>query len=141
MIYSFLDPFNNQDPASKPGSFLFRRKEETVKNIKSIIKKPDQEPFEKIFRPNLKNIDKLIGGPMYTIKLMLTSGKKIVIIYPQDQPNMKYNFTICPIEDKKSFIDINGNVIVCGRDDDDRLIGVRLTEEEQKELFRNPYEL
>ena len=112
-----------------------------MNNIKAIIKKPDQDPVEKIFRPNLKNIDKLIGGPMYTIKLMLTSGKKIVIIYPQDQPNMKYNFTICPIEDKKSFIDINGNVIVCGRDDDDRLIGVQLTEEEQKELFRNPYEL
>ena len=78
---------------------------------------------------------------MYTVKLLLTTGKKIVIIYPQNQPNEKYNFTICPTEDKNHFIDINGNVIVCGRADDDRLIGVQLTEDELKELFRCPYEL
>ena len=112
-----------------------------MKVIKALLKKPDQDPVEKVFRPNLMNLDKLTGGPMYTLKLTLTSGKKIVIIYPQDQPNKKYNFTICPVEDKKSFVDINGNVVVCGRTDDDRLIGVQLTEEEQKELFRCPYEL
>ena len=71
----------------------------------------------------------------------IAEGKKMVIIYPQDQPNEKYNFTICPTEDKNHFIDINGNVIVCGRADDDRLIGVQLTEDELKELFRCPYEL
>lgn len=112
-----------------------------MKVIKALTKKPGQDPVEKIFRPSLKNIDKLIGGPMYTVKLLLTTGKKIVIIYPQDQPNKKYNFTICPTEDKNHFIDINGNVIVCGRADDDRLIGVQLTEDELKELFRCPYEL
>lgn len=112
-----------------------------MNNIKAIIKKPDQDPVEKIFRPNLKNIDKLIGGPMYTLKIQLTSGKKIVVIYPQEQPTKKYNFTICPVEDKTSFVDMNGTVIICGRADDDRLIGVELTEEERKELFRNPYEL
>ena len=111
-----------------------------MNSITALIKKPDMEAVEKIFRPNLKNIDKLIGGPMYTLKIQLTSGKKIVIIYPQEQPSKKYNFTICPVKDKKSFIDINGNVIVCGRSDDDRLIGVRLTEDERKELFQNPYE-
>lgn len=112
-----------------------------MKSIKALTKKPNQEPEVKIFRPNLKNIDKLTGGPMYTIRMMLTTGKKIVIIYPQDQPNQKYNFTICPTEDRKSFIDINGPVIVCGRSDDDRLIGVELTEAEKKEIFRCPYEL
>ena len=39
------------------------------------------------------------------------------------------------------YIDINGNVIICGRRDDDQLTGVQLTEDELKELFRNPYEL
>lgn len=112
-----------------------------MKVIKALTKKPGQDPAEKIFRPSLKNIDKLIGGPMYTVKLLLTTGKKIVIIYSQNQPNEKYNFTICPTEDKNHFIDINGNVIVCGRADDDRLIGVQLTEDELKELFRCPYEL
>lgn len=112
-----------------------------MKVVKALLKKPDQEPVEKIFRPSLKNIDRLIGGPMYTLKLTLTSGKKIVVIYHQDQPNQKYNFTICPVEDKRSYVDINGNVIICGRMDDDRLTGVQLTEDEQKELFRCPYEL
>ena len=139
--YSFHLILLHEDPAHIPGSFCYSEKGETVKVIKALIKKPDQDPVEKIFRPNLMNFDKIIGGPMYTLKIQLTSGKKIVIIYPQEQPNKKYNFTICPVEDKKSYIDINGNVIICGRRDDDQLTGVQLTEDELKELFRNPYEL
>jgi len=112
-----------------------------MNQIKALTKKPGQRAVGKIFRPSLKTLDKLTGGPMYTLKITLTTGKKIVVIYPQDQPHHKYNFTICPVEDKKSFVDINGPVVVCGRADDDRLIGVQLTEEEQEELFRQPYEL
>ncbi|MBO7206370.1 MAG: hypothetical protein J6W10_02015 [Kiritimatiellae bacterium] len=112
-----------------------------MKFIKAYVKKPEKEPEEKIFRPNLQNISKLIGGPMYTLKIQLTTGKKIVVIYNQFQPTGIYNFTICPTEDKKSFVDITGTVIVCGRTEDDRLIGLDLDPEEQKEIFRQPYEV
>lgn len=98
---------------------------------------------ETIF-PSLKRISKLLDGPPFAIRLKLSTGRRVVVMSASGatQAGKEYNFTICPIDDKKSWIDISGPAIIAGRDDKtDDLRTVELTDEEFAEIYKKPYEI
>lgn len=111
-----------------------------MKSYKAYFKKPGQDPVEIRTRPDVNSVYNKVGGAYYKEHIRLSNGKEIELFYYQMsvRENMEYNFTICPTEDKRTWIDICGPVLVTAD-----VIGsdLQLTAEEMKELFRVPYEL
>ncbi len=106
------------------------------------IKRPEEKPKDKRVVMKLKNLHEIIGGPVYSVKLKLTSGTRIAVFYGQDATptTAEYNFTICPTEDPRTWIDINGPAIITGRNHvTDELLNVTLTDDDRKELYKTPY--
>lgn len=92
----------------------------------------------------LESIENAVGGIPEFIKVKLRSGKQISLVFdsaPMSLANMKdYNFTLCVVpEDKKTWIDFMGPVLVMGRKDDD-LVDLELAPSEVKELIMRPYD-
>lgn len=112
------------------------------KEIKSYIKTPENDPVRVTCSTLIRDIDKKVGGPYHSIQLKLTTGKNVVLFYDQNhlEHNRRYNFTICPTPDKRTWIDLYGPVLVEGFDDEDRLTDIELTDDEMTELFVVPYE-
>lgn len=111
--------------------------------IVSYIKTPENDPERVTCQTNVRAIDKKVGGPFHSLQIRLTTGKNVVLFYDQNgiQRGRRYNFTICPTTDRRTWIDLYGPVLVEGFDQDDRLIDIELTPEEQKELFAVPYDV
>lgn len=115
-----------------------------LKEIKGYWIKPGRKPEKHRFLPTLKNLDRDVDGQPEMLKVRLTTGKAIVIVDSMDSAmkGKNYNFTITVVPDnKKSWIDITGDALVFGRDDDDNFTDVELTDAEIKELVSYPYEV
>lgn len=106
------------------------------------------EPKKKLkkFRTvdTLESIENAVGGIPEFVKVKLRSGKQISIVFdsaPMSLANLKdYNFTLCVVpEDKKTWLDFSGPVLIMGRSDDN-LIDIELEEEEIDELISRPYD-
>ena len=125
------------------GTFSFSRRKdnEMRKEIKAYIKTPENEPVRVTCSTLIRDIDKKVGGPARMTQLKLSTGKNVVVISDQNaiQRGRRYNFTICPTEDRRTWIDVIGPVLVEGYDQDNNLVDIELTDEEMKELFRVPY--
>ena len=82
------------------------------------------EPKKKLKRyknvDTLESIENAVGGIPEFIKVKLRSGKQVSIVFdstPMSITNLKdYNFTLCVVpEDKKTWLDFMGDVLVLGR--------------------------
>lgn len=115
-----------------------------VKSVSGYWIKPGQEVPEKHrFLPLLKSLNDTLGGQPEMLRVRLRSGKRIVVIESMDaaMQGRDYNFTICVVPmDRKTFIDILGDAIILGRDDEDNFTDIELTEDEMVELISWPYE-
>lgn len=92
----------------------------------------------------LESIENAVGGIPEFIKVKLRSGKQVSIVFdstPMSITNLKdYNFTLCVVpEDKKTWLDFMGDVLVLGREDDN-LTDLELEEAEIDELISRPYD-
>lgn len=110
-----------------------------MKAFHSVVKKPGEDPIDRRIIPSMKGIADAVGGPFYSVRIQLRSGRHIAVFYNQFQAKLDYNFTIDPNGDPKYYIDINGTAIVYGTAGEN-LTHVELTPDERAELFRNPYE-
>lgn len=106
--------------------------------VKAFFKNPGSDPVQVKTRPSRKAMADQVGGAYYQQKIKLSTGKTIELFYYQLAVSklMDYNFSICPTEDKRTWIDISGPALVVGED----MTDADLTAEELKELFRVPYE-
>lgn len=105
------------------------------KTLKGVYKQPDQPHVSVRTRPTMSGIADKVGGAYYSICLQLTTGKTVTVYYYQfADTKKKYNFTICPTPDKRTWIDICGPVLVLGVGD------LTLTDQEAAELFQCPYD-
>lgn len=105
------------------------------KTLKGVFKQPGQDPITVRTRPTMSGIVDKVGGAYYSITIKLTTGKCVTVYYYQyADTKRKYNFTICPTPDRKTWIDICGPVLVLGIGD------LTLTDQEAAELFVVPYE-
>lgn len=109
-----------------------------MREKQSLFKMPGEDPVIVWSKPNPKSIIDKVGGAFYRTDIQLSTGKKVVLFYYQMsvRDGCEYNFTICPTEDKRTWIDICGPVLVMAPDDAD----LDLEVEECEELFRVPYE-
>ena len=109
--------------------------------IQAYLKTPENDPVRVTCSPLIRDIDRKVGGPHRMTQLRLSSGKNVVIISDQNaiQRGRRYNFTICPTPDRRTWIDIIGPVLIEGFDQDDRLTDIELTADEMAELFKVPY--
>ena len=92
----------------------------------------------------LESIENAVGGIPEFIKVKLRTGKQVSIVFdstPMSIANLKdYNFTLCGVpEDKKTWLDFMGDVLVLGREDDN-LTDLELEEAEIDELISRPYD-
>jgi len=120
-----------------------KKMENTIKEIKGYWIKPGKAPEKHRFLPSLANLNRDLDGQPEMLKVRLTSGKAIVIVDSMDSAmkGKDYNFTITVVPDnKKSWIDITGDALIFGRDDDDNFTDVELTDKEIKELISHPYD-
>ena len=115
-----------------------------IKEVRGYWIKPGQKkPERHRFLPTLKNLDRDVDGQPEMLKVRLTTGKAIVIVDSMDSAmkGKDYNFTIaCVPGNKKSYIDITGDALIFGRDDDDNFTDVELTDKEIDELISHPYD-
>ena len=106
------------------------------------IKRPEQDPENKRVVMMLKNLHDIIGGPVYSVKLKLRTGTRVAVFYGQNATpsDSAYNFTICPTEDPRTWIDIFGPAIITGRNHNtDALLHITLTDDERREIYKTPY--
>lgn len=108
------------------------------KTIRALFKAPEQDPVIVDTVPSEKTIIGSLGGAYYKQDIQLSTGKMVTMFYYQMsvRNNLKYNFTICPTDDKRTWIDICGAVLVFGSGNSD----IYLTKDEINELFKIPYE-
>ena len=109
-----------------------------MKEKQSLFKAPGHDAVVIWSKPNPKSIIDQVGGAFYRQDIQLTSGKRVVLFYYQMsvREGCEYNFTICPTEDKRTWIDICGPVLIMAPDE----LDLELTEEEAAELFRVTYD-
>lgn len=99
------------------------------------------KPQPRQIRTALKDLNKMLeGGPPFVFRVKLTTGTVCVVIM-SSETGRKYNFTVCPTIDRKTWIDVTGPAIVCGADENEDLADITLTDAEMNELFKMPYEL
>ena len=114
-----------------------------IKETWGYFVEPGKKPKRKKFLPTLKNLDRDLDGQPESLRIRLTTGKPVVVFDSMDSAlkGKDYNFTIAVMpEEKKTWIDISGEAIIFGRDDDDNLIDLELTDAELKELVSWPYD-
>ena len=114
-----------------------------IPRLRVYVKYEDaQEVKEGIIKNNLAAFGKILKGPPAAIRIKTTTGKPIVIFTGSSATpaNSNYNFTICPTIDKRTWIDIHGNAIICGRNEREQLTECNLSPEELGELLAVPYE-
>ena len=92
----------------------------------------------------LKSIDAAIGGIPEFVKVKLRGGKQVSIVFdsaPMNLNNLKdYNFTLRIVpNDKKTWIDFMGPVLIMGRQEDE-LVDIDLDQDEIDELISHPYD-
>lgn len=101
----------------------------------------EAEPKAGTIKNNLEAFGKILKGPPAAIRIQTTTGKRVVIFTGSSATpaNSKYNFTICPTTDRRTWIDIHGNALICGRNEQEQLTECNLTAEELTELLAVPY--
>lgn len=108
--------------------------------MKAYMKQPGQDPeVINLNAAHPKEIISKVGGAFYRTPIQLSTGKVVELFSYQMaiREGLEYNFSICPTDDKRTWIDISGPVLVTSRNIQGDL---ELLEEEEKEIFRVPYE-
>ncbi|MBR5013478.1 MAG: DUF3846 domain-containing protein [Bacteroidales bacterium] len=105
-------------------------------------KEPEKEPEQIRIESILGKMTGLVGGPLFMVRVTLTTGKRVVIIQDQDatRKGKDYNFTLQPTPDRRTWIDFYGSILICGRAADDEFEDLELTSDELDELITIPYE-
>lgn len=114
--------------------------------FKALYKRPGKKPEVRYISNSPAKIDSLVGGHFEPLKLKLypyESAPQVTIFFFAEAVIMRedYNFTIIvDLNDKKTWLDLSGPVVVFGRKDDE-LCDIDLTEDDMKWLFQEPYEV